>query len=303
MWIFPAIASAFCLGLYDISKKQSVKDNQVVTVLFINTIISACLMLPVIAGSSFDLIPRESLFFIHGHGLQDHVFIVLKAIIVLSSWICGYFAIKNLPLTIAGPVNATRPVLTLAGGILLFGEQLNLWQWAGMITAVFSFYMIGRSGKKEGIVFSENKWVGLLIAAAVLGACSGLYDKFLIKGKGFDKMFVQSWYSIYQSLFMFPVWGILRHRLSNSKEEKTFRWRHSILLIPLFLTVADLFYLYSLGLDGSMIAVVSMIRRSSVIVSFAFGALFLKEKNLKGKLSDIVLIFISMIFLCFGSIS
>jgi transporter family protein len=87
------------------------------------------------------------------------------------------------------------------------------------------------------------------------------------------------------------------------KRKKTtpFRWDWTILLISVFLSVADFMYFYSLSLDGSMISIVSMVRRGSVIVSFFFGAMFFREKNLKSKAIDLLLALIGMIFLYLGS--
>ena len=98
----------------------------------------------------------------------------------MSSWIFGYFGMKHLPLTIVGPINATRPVMTLVGALLVYGEVLNLYQWIGVILAIISFAMLSRSGKKEGIDFKHNKWIYFIVLAAVLGAVSGLYDKYLM---------------------------------------------------------------------------------------------------------------------------
>ena len=50
-----------------------------------------------------------------------------------------------------------------------------------------------------------------------------------------------------------------------------------------------------------MISVVSMLRRGSVLVSFIFGAMVFREKNLKSKVVDLVLVLIGMIFLYLGS--
>ena len=103
---------------------------------------------------------------------------------------------KHLPLTIVGPINATRPVMVLVGAMLVFGERLNLYQWIGVMLAVLSFFMLSRSGKKEGIDFKHNKWILFIVLAAVTGAVSGLYDKYLMKQ--LPPMVVQSWYNIYQ---------------------------------------------------------------------------------------------------------
>ena len=80
-----------------------------------------------------------------------------------------------------------------------------------------------------------------------------------------------------------------------------FRWDWCIILISIFLSAADFVYFYALSLDGAMISIVSMVRRGSVIVSFIFGAMVFREKNLKSKAVDLALVLIGMIFLYFGS--
>ena len=46
MWILLALVSALCLGFYDIFKKLSVRDNDVLMVLMLNTVFGALLMSP-----------------------------------------------------------------------------------------------------------------------------------------------------------------------------------------------------------------------------------------------------------------
>ena len=110
-------------------------------------------------------------------GWEGHRYIVLKSLIVLSSWLFGYFGMKYLPLTIVGPINATRPVMVLVGAMAVFGEHLNGWQWLGVALAVLSFFLLSRSGRKEGIDFRHDKWIYFVVLSALLGAVSGLYDK------------------------------------------------------------------------------------------------------------------------------
>ena len=202
-----------------------------------------------------------------------------------------------MAITNVGPINATRPVMVLVGAMLVFGERLNLYQWIGVMLAVASFFMLSRSGKKEGIDFKHNKWILFIILAAVMGAVSGLYDKFLMKQ--LNPMLVQSWYNVYQFFIMgtiiFLLWWPKR------KTTTPFRWDWTIILISVFLSAADFVYFYALSYDDSMISIVSMVRRGSVIVSFIFGALFFREKNLKSKAIDLILVLIGMIFLYLGS--
>lgn len=304
MWLILAFISAASLGVYDAFKKSALTGNAVIPVLFLNTLFCTLIFLPFIFFSFGSDILNGTVFYVPPTDLNVQKYVMLKSIIVLSSWTFGYFAIKHLPLTIVGPINATRPVMVLVGALLLFGERLNLYQWIGVILSVISFFLLSRSGKKEGIDFKHNRWVLLLVLAAMLGAVSGLYDKYLLApasngGLGINKMVVQSWFNIYQCILMGIV--MIVFWLPRRKKEAQFHWSWHIIGISVFLCFADFVYFYSLSFDGAMISVVSMIRRSSVVVSFLFGALAFHEKNLKSKVVDLAFVLVGMIFLFIGS--
>ena len=304
MWLILAFMSAALLGCYDSLKKQALKANAVLPVLTLNTLFSSLIFLPFIVTSAFGLIPDNSIFHVESGGWEVHRYIVLKSLIVLSSWILGYFGMKHLPLTIVGPINATRPVMVLIGALLVFGERLNGWQWMGVALAVISFFLLSRSGKKEGIDFKHDHWIYMIVGAAALGAVSGLYDKYLMApqsegGIGLDRMMVQSWYNIYQLMMMTAMLILLWW--PKHKQTTPFHWSWSILGVSLFLSTADFLYFYSLSLPSAMISIVSMIRRGSVIVSFLFGAAFFHEKNLRAKAFDLALVLLGMVFLYIGS--
>lgn len=304
MWLLLAFTSACLLGFYDVFKKRSLKDNAVIPVLLLNTLFSSLIFLPFIVASAQGAIGEDSLFYTHCYGWDEHKYIIVKSFIVLSSWLFAYFGLKHLPLTIVGPINATRPVMVLIGALTFFAEKLNLWQWAGVTIAIISLYLLSRSGKKEGIDFKHNKWIVFVILANVLGAISGLYDRFLMApiekgGVALDKMAVQSWYNIYQFFLMTLM--LLLLWMPTRKKTTPFHWDWCIILISVFLSAADFVYFYALSMDDAMISIVSMVRRGSVIVSFLFGAMMFKEKNLKSKVVDLALVLLSMILLFIGS--
>ncbi|MEG2573968.1 MAG: DMT family transporter, partial [Bacteroides sp.] len=173
MWLFLAFLSAALLGFYDVFKKQSLKNNAVIPVLFLNTLFSSLIFLPFILLSIYNAEGMEkTIFYVPVEGWEVHKYVLLKSVIVLSSWIFGYFGMKHLPITIVGPINATRPVMVLVGAMLIFGERLNLYQWIGVLLAIISFFMLSRSGKKEGIDFRHNKWILFIVLAAITGAVS-----------------------------------------------------------------------------------------------------------------------------------
>ena len=299
MWLLLAFCSAALLGFYDVFKKKSLSNNAVLPVLALNTLFSSIIFIPFILLTHFaPQMLQDSIFYVpDSGGWEVHKFILLKSFIVLSSWAFGYFGMKHLPLTIVGPINATRPVMTLVGAMLIFGERLNLYQWIGVFMAVISFFMLSRSGKKEGIDFKHDRWIWFVVLAAVLGAVSGLYDKYLM-GR-FNNMQVQAWYNIYQ---LFMMGGVLMFLWWPKRKTSTpFRWDWCIILISVFLSAADFVYFYALSMEDSMISIVSMVRRGSVVVSFLFGAMMFHEKNLKSKAIDLLLVLIGMFFLYLGS--
>jgi drug/metabolite transporter (DMT)-like permease len=296
--------SAALLGCYDSFKKEALKENAVIPVLFLNTLFSSLIFLPFIIVSASTDVLDGSVFHVAEGGWEVHRYVVLKAVIVLSSWVLGYFGMKHLPLTIVGPINATRPVMVLVGALLVFGERLNGWQWVGVLLAVVSFLLLSRSGKKEGIDFKHDHWIYMIVGSAMLGALSGLYDKYLMApvdagGVGLDRMLVQSWYNIYQCGMMLAM--LLLLWWPKHKETTPFHWAWSIVGVSLFLSAADFLYFYSLSLPTAMISIVSMVRRGSVVVSFLFGALIFREKNLRAKAFDLALVLLGMVCLYIGS--
>lgn len=298
MWVGVAFLSALMLGLYDVAKKRSLMGNAVVAVLWFNTLISTLIFLPVVFDSELSLgILENTALSYEPETPFSHLLVAIKAVITLSSWLCGYYAMKHLPLSIVGPVNATRPVVVLVGAVLLFGERLNGWQWSGVLLTIASLYLLSLSSKKENVRFSSRHAVAMF-AAMLLGAVSGLFDKYIISQHSLDPMFVQSWFSIYQlaimSLLLLLIWYPRR-------DVDKFHWSWAIPLISIFVSMADFCYYHAIDMEGSMIAIISMIRRFSVVVSFICAALIFGEKNLRSKALDIVLILVGMILLAIGS--
>lgn len=299
MWIWFALISSVLLGFYDVAKKRSVEGNAVLPVLTVATSISALFFFPVILSSEFGLgwFAEGTPFYVVPIGVGEHLLIALKAVIVAATWLFGYLAVKYLPLTIVSPIYALRPVLVLLGSILIFGERLNLYQWIGVVVAFVAFYLMNRSSHKEGIRFTKNKGIFYLMMAVLLGVGSAFCDKILMRG--IQPASVQAWCGLYIAL----LYGVLTLIIWRPKrKEDKFEWRWSIVLISIFLSVADFCYFNALAQEGALLAVISLIRRGSVIVSFTLGAIFFKERNLKSKTLALCILLVGLYFLLHGSL-
>jgi transporter family protein len=298
MWVFFAVLSALFLGIYDIFKKTSLTHNAVLPVLFLSSLTSALIFLPLILVSRFSPGFAGHFFYVPEISWYQHGLIFIKTLIVASSWVLTYYAMKHLPVTIVSPIRSTGPVWTLIGAVIIFSEHLNLYQWTGISVSLFFFYLFTTAGRKEGIT-SGNRWLYFIIVGTLIGSASGLYDKYLIRH--INNIAVQAWFAIYMIPVLLPlVYFIWFKRMDRTT---AFEFRYSIPLIGISLTIADFCYFYALTDTNSLIAIISSLRRSSVIVTFIAGAILFHEKNITRKLLLLAGMMAGILVILWGSLN
>ena len=276
-WVFLSICSALFLGFYDLAKKHAVKDNAVLPVLFFGVVTSAVIWFPFILWSHLDpgSYPSKT-FLVVPLDWTDHLLLLAKSALVGASWVFGYFAVKHLPISIAAPIRATSPLWTVLLAVLMMSERPSGWQWLGVAIVLLAFYAFSFVGKLEGIRFHKDKWVGFMLIATLLGACSALYDKYLLQNAALEPATVQAWFSVYLVVVLFPFFlGWLKELWPRGQ----FEWRWSIPFIGILLLVADFLYFTAITHEDALISVISPIRRAAVIVTFVGGITLYKEKN------------------------
>lgn len=297
MWLTLAIFSSVFLGFYDVLKKASLNKNAFMPVLFLATATGSLIFGVLVIFSETGLMQSSHILFIPSVSLQQHFMFLLKAIIVGSSWFLSYMALSQLPITIVVPIRATGPFWVLIGAVLIFNERFTVLQWMGILTVLSFFYVFSLAGKKEGIQFLRNKWIWAIIGGTIIGAVSGLYDKYLLQH--YHRMAVQAWFSIYMLLVMFLFLMILW--FPKRKSEIKFQWKYTIPAIGIVLSLADFLYFYALSMPDSLIGIISLVRRGSVIIAFSLGAILFKEGNIKRKAFALAGILIGLVLLILGS--
>lgn len=307
MWTVLAFVSALCLGFYDISKKIALRENRVVDVLTISVCVSSLfLSIPLIFSRLCPEMMLGTHFYVPSLDGTAHAYTILKSIIVLSSWFFGYISLKHLPISVVSPMQATRPMWTLVGALLLFNERLNGWQWVGILLAIGSIFVFSFRRKTISNALStntNNKYYYICLAFAIIsGACSGLYDKYLMRQ--YDHNAVQVYYTFYQAIMMLIAWAIFNRKNIRLKiaDLRSIKKIGVIVLISLFLIVSDNVYMLALRDPDSMIAVVSTIRRGGAVIGFAYGLLFLKEPDPVRKLCCMGGILAGLVCLAMGSL-
>ena len=301
MWTILAFISALCLGFYDISKKIALRDNRVVDVLTISVCVSALVLsVPLFLSRLFPDAMSSSYAYVPTMDLKAHLFTLLKSVIVLSSWVFAYISLKHLPISVVSPMQATRPMWTLIGALLIFQEHLNTYQWIGILLAIGSIFIFSFKKPANRSTLTDNRYYICLALAILIGACSGLYDKYLMRQ--YDHNAVQVYYTLYQAIMMLITWGIMNRKLKIKNYELRIKKIGVIVLISLFLIVSDNVYMLALRDPDSLIAVVSTIRRGGAVIGFAYGLLFLKEPDPWRKVLCMTGIMAGLICLAIGSI-
>lgn len=299
MWIYLGLVSALFLGVYDLSKKHALKENAVLPVLFLGSLFGALILLPLIFLSGyFPELLNGSFLFIEKISIKMHFLIILKALIMSSSWVFAYFALKYLPISIVSPIRSSSPIWTLLGAVIIFSEFPTLMQWIGLLVVFISYYLFSLLGLKEGIVFHKNKWIFFIVAATLLSSCSGLYDKHLLHTLDLEPVTLQAWVAIYNAIIL----GVITLFLWYPKRSNytSFKWRWSIPMIGLLLVIADIAYFTALHDKVAMVSLLSAVRRCNVVVAFLVGGYIFKEQNILKKSMALIGVIVGVFLIIFS---
>lgn len=280
-WFFLILASALALGGYDFCKKCSVQNNRVMPVLFLATLCGTGFLLALSVASG-TLAASFRCSWLHWW------LILLKSMIVATSWIAGYFALHDLPISIAAPVRASAPVWTVLGGALLLREFPGFAQAVAMLLIFAGYFAFSVIGRTEGFTW-RCRGFKMVVAATLLGAASALYDRVLMHTLQLDPNTVQLHFSIDIAVILGLCW-LVQPRLRLLHEEGSFQWRWSIPAVGVLLIAADWLFFHAVAQPEAQIGLLSVLRRLSVAVSFFCGALFLHERHIARKAGALVLI-------------
>ncbi len=269
-WLLLAFSSAVFLGFYDLAKKKSVQDNAVRPVLFLCSAFYALFMLPL-------------LFTGHCQPLafNEHVYLMVKALIVGASWLFTYNAIAHMPLSISTTIRALAPLFTIMIAVGFMGERPFAMQWAGIGVCICSYFGLSLAGRKEMGHFFSNGWVISMLLGTVLASCSGIYDKFILQRMDFEPLTVQVWFSLYMMLWQFLVCAITWFPKRKNTQPFQFRW--TFLAVAALLIIADRCYFMAVSDKDALISIITVMRRSSVFISFVAGIIIFKERKSKTK--------------------
>ena len=288
-WTAWILLSAFYLALYDLAKKASARNNAVLTVLLCSTCcgcaafiagISVCGKLPAVFANTNE---------------QVLLLAAIKSVIVATSWVFTFYALRTLPITIATPIRASAPALVFIAAFFLYGEIPSWVQAIGMLAVFGGYFAFSWAGKHEGIDFFRNKAVWSAIAGAGFSALSSIWDKYVFQVRAMPVETVQFFFQV--GLVCVYALILSGQRLLKLPHDR-FEFRFTIPFVGILLAAADWLYFKGLAVPEAPISVGSLLRRFSVVITFVLGARFFHETNLKRKALALAAILVGVILLC-----
>jgi transporter family protein len=288
MWTGWILASAVLLAFYDLSKKASVKGNAVLPVLLLATVSGGVAYIAALGAAGGIPAALE----VSG---KELALVSVKSIVVSTSWVFTYCALKTLPITIATPIRASAPALVFVAAFFLYGERPTVIQGLGMLLVFAGYWVFSKAGKFEGIDFLRSRAVWFAIGGMGMSAVSSIWDKFILQRCAIPVETMQFWFQ----LGLIVVYAVLFavQRLLRFNRER-FEWRCTIPATGILLAGADWLYFHGLAIPEVPISVGSLMRRFSVVITFVLGAIFFRERNLKRKGLALAGILTGVILLC-----
>ena len=288
-WTVWILLSSFFLALYDLAKKASVRENAVLPVLLCST---CCGCAAFVAGLGVCGKIPEVLASTSGRALG---LAAIKSVIVATSWVFTFYALRTLPITIATPIRASAPALVFVAAFFLYGEIPSWVQAIGMLAVFGGYFAFSWAGKHEGIDFFRNKAVWSAIAGACFSALSSIWDKYVFQVQAAPVETVQFFFQI--GLVIVYALILSGQRLLKLPHDH-FEFRFTIPFVGILLAMADWLYFKGLAVPDAPISVGSLLRRFSVVITLVLGARFFHETNLKRKALALAAILAGVILLC-----
>lgn len=292
-WTTWILASAVFLALYDLAKKASVRNNAVLPVLLCSTFFGC---LAFVAGLAASGGLGKAFAAIDGRVIALSA---AKSLIVSTSWIFTFCALRSLPITIATPIRASAPALVFVLAVALYGEVPTWTQAVGMVAVFGGYWAFSWAGKAEGIDFFRNRAVWCAVAGAFFSALSSVWDKYVFQVAAAPVESVQLLFQV--GLFLVYALCLSVTRVAGAFRRSSapaFAWRWTIPCVGILLAAADWLYFRGLAIPDVPISVGSLLRRFSVVITFVIGAWLFHEANLRRKAVALGAILFGVVLLC-----
>ncbi|MBQ2978001.1 MAG: EamA family transporter [Clostridia bacterium] len=266
-WVWLVLVFGVLRGVRELMKKKAIEKSSVMDVLFFYTLISFLLVVPD-AKNAMGLTPVQLSL------------TALKAFVIFIAWMCGFYALERMPVSLYGVLDLSRMLFSTLLGVIFVGETMALPQIIGLIL-VSSGLVLLKAKKKKSPLQEENvsgKLLIMALACCLLNSVSGTMDKILMRDMLSSQL--QFWYMLFLVLW-YGLFMLVKKIPFHWKESLKNPW---IWLLSILFVIGDRALFIANSMEGSRITVMTLIKQSGCIVTIIGGRIFFHEKNTLYKL-------------------
>jgi len=280
VWVLLVLLYGILKGSREVAKKKAMMKNTVMEVLVVYTFISFLFVIPQVPDAG-------------GLEPEFYFWIALKSFAIFVAWICGFYSLKYLPISLYGVLDLSRVLFMTFLGVVFLHEVLNVYQVIGLVTVITGLLMLkfnpGKKNRQENVkAVSENPvmesarintpfYVVLAFVSCILNAVSGFMDKVLMKSVTSSQL--QFWYMLFLALYYLIYILIKKERISLSVLKNVFVWIMAVMFV-----IGDKALFIANGMSESKVTVMTLVKQSGVIFAILGGKFVFKEKGILYKM-------------------
>lgn len=300
-WMLLVLLYGLLKGSREIAKKKAMTKNTVMEVLVAYTFLSFVFVIPQ-APKAGGLEP------------EFYFYIALKSFAIFIAWICSFYSIKKLPVSLYGILDLSRVLFATALGVFALGETLGIFQIAGLIIVCTGLLLLkfkppflkklfkvsdsrtvqnpdadskknllpsettnSSAFQNEAVISESNsRGTGFYVILALISCMLNAVSGFLDKVLMHDisSSQLQFWYMAFLISYYIIYMLIFRKKFSFSVFKNGWVW-----LLAVMFVIGDKALFIANGMTGSKITIMTLIKQSGCIVTILGGKFIFKEKN------------------------
>jgi len=265
MWIIAAIMSSFFAGVTSILAKLGIKktDSDIATFLRTIVVLLFSFIMVLVVGSLNTICKIE---------IKSLVFLILSGLATGASWICYFKALSMADVNKVVPIDKSSTILTVILAIIIFNETNNL------IIKITGTILIGAGvflmiEKKKGIEDKKEKgWFIYAILSAVFATLTSILAKIGIENIESNlATFIRTIVVLFMSFII-----VLSKKKTN--QIKSIDKKELIFIVLSGIATGASWLMYYYAIQKGVVSVVVPIDKLSIVFTFSFSLIFLKEK-------------------------
>ena len=275
IWMLCTLFYGLAKGAREICKKKALLKNGVMEVLFFYTLLSFVMVIPEVRNAG-------------GLAYWQYLLIALKSFVIFIAWMCSFYAIKKLPVSVMGILDLSRVLFATVMGVVFLHETMRTNQVIGLICVAIGLVILPipniiatkRQDSAKQVEILKPVIVIIALLSCILNAVSSTLDKYLM-GTDMTSGQLQFWYT----LFMVIYYGIYILITKIKIHWKELVKNHWIWIMSILFVLADRALFIANANPDSKVTVMTLIKQSGCLVTIIGGKLVFKEKNILYKLA------------------